>query len=269
MSDPNILVVTKGHPFDRGPFFSMLDDLGMPWTHVEQPAARVFFSPEFAADYDAILLYDMPGIQFGPDGATFEQPSEAYKKHFLELLEAGKGMVFLHHAIAGWPAWPEYAEIVGGRFMYLPGELRGKQVPDSGYRHSVRHGIKKVGEHPITANIPDHFHMTDELYLYEVFADSIEPLLFSDFEFTAEQFYSAARVVNERKMFSNEGWHHPDGSNLVGWTKHYLNSPITYLQGGDDPEAWASAEYQTLLKSALQWVASDAAHTWAQSKKQS
>tara|TARA_B110000037_G_C16882265_1_gene408485 strand:+ start:463 stop:678 length:216 start_codon:yes stop_codon:yes gene_type:complete len=50
------------------------------------------------------------------------------------LLDVGKGMVFMDHAIAAWLAWEEYADIVGGRFLYQAGELREKKVPDSGYR---------------------------------------------------------------------------------------------------------------------------------------
>ena len=41
------LLVTKGHIFDREPFFEMIDALTRPdldtyinWTHVEQPAAE-------------------------------------------------------------------------------------------------------------------------------------------------------------------------------------------------------------------------------------
>ncbi len=269
MPTPNILVITKGHPFDRGAFFDLFDGFGFQWTHVEQPAARVFCQPEMAADYDALVFYDMPGIRFGPDGATFEEPTEAYKQGFLELMEAGKGVVFMHHAIAGWPAWPEYAEIVGGRFLYLPGELRGKSLPDSGYRHSVTHTLNKSGSHPITDSLPDSFSMTDELYLYEVFADSVEPLLTSDYSFTAEQFYSAAKVVQEGKMFNNDGWQHEPGLNYVAWVKHYLNSPISYIQGGDDPVAWESGDYQSLLKNAIEWVISDAAKRWARQRNSS
>ena len=109
MTTPNILLVTKGHPFERDAFFGMFDDMDMNWTHVEQPAAREFFNTELAADYDALVMYDMPGIQFGENGPVMETPSERYKNSFLNLLEAGKGMVFMHHAIAGWPAWEEYA----------------------------------------------------------------------------------------------------------------------------------------------------------------
>ena len=45
------------------------------------------------------------------------------------------------------------------------------------------------------------FTLTDELYLFEVFDDAIEPLLASDFAFVQENFYSAAKVVREQKMF--------------------------------------------------------------------
>ena len=75
MSTPNILLVTKGHPFDYNDFFALFDALDVNWTHVEQPAARVFFSPEVATDYDAFVMYDMPGIKlFGSDGPEFEIP---------------------------------------------------------------------------------------------------------------------------------------------------------------------------------------------------
>ena len=46
MADKEILLITKGHPFERDAFFSTFDALpGVNWTHVEQPAAQVFFDP--------------------------------------------------------------------------------------------------------------------------------------------------------------------------------------------------------------------------------
>ncbi len=263
MTTPNILLVTKGHPFERDAFFSLFDHLEVNWTHVEQPAARVFFNTDLAADYDALVMYDMPGIQFGADGPERETPSDSYKEGLLNLLEAGKGMVFMHHAIAGWPAWEEYAEIIGGRFLYLPDTLRGSHRPDSGYRHKVEHSISVLANHPITLGLPAEFPMTDELYLSEVFENSIEPLLASNYDFTRDNFYSATKAVKDGKMFANEGWEHPDGSNLVGWVKHYRNSPIAYLQGGDDPDAYSSVHYRQLLQNTINWAASDAALDWA------
>ena len=251
-----ILLVTKGHPFEREPFFTMFDALpGVNWTHVEQPAAQALFNVTQATRYDAYVLYDMPGIKFHPDREpTFEQPDEQYKADFLELVHSGHGFVFLHHAIAGWPAWEEYAEIIGGRFLYLPGQLKGTKRQDSGYRHSVEHQVEVVGDHPITRDLPLSMSFTDELYLYEVFEDDVNPLLASDYQFKRDNFYSAAKVVREQKMFDNEGWEHQDGSNLIGWTRIHDSSRIAYLQCGDDPVTYANENFRKLLTNAIHWA---------------
>lgn len=262
MTTPDILLITKGHPFERDAFFGIFDEIDVNWTHVEQPAARVFFDPALAQDYDAFVLYDMPGIQFGPGGAVFETPNETYKENVNRLLAQGKGMVFMHHAIAGWPAWEDYAEIIGGRFLYTADTIRGEAKPDSGYRHKVTHNVSVLQQHPVTDGLPATFPMTDELYLFEVFDDSIQPLLASDYRFTRDNFYSATQAINGR-MFSNEDWQHDDGSNLVGWVKRAACSPVVYLQGGDDPEAYACTHYRRLLQNAIHWVASRDALDWA------
>ena len=252
-----VRVVTKGHPFEPQPFFAMFDALdAVSWQHVEQPEAQALFCVEQAADFDAFVLYDMPGIVFHPGRSPeFNAPEPTYQRRFLELLEQGHGFVFLHHAIAGWPAWPEYADIIGGRFLYLPDSVHGRSRQDSGYRHEVTHEVRVVGSHPVTEGVPERFSLSDELYLYEVFEDDVEPLLASNHEFVAENFYSAAHVVRDGRMFSNEGWHHEPGSNLIGWVRHHGNSRIVYLQCGDGPQAYASPEFRRLLGNAIRWVA--------------
>lgn len=257
---PNTLVVTKGHPFEREPFFTMLEqvfndhELGE-LTHVEHPAAPAVFAPETLAAFDCVLCYDMPGIDFGAGGPDYPEPPQAFKDNLAAATRRGIGFVFLHHAIAGWPAWEPYAELMGGRFCYTPQLLRGHTVPDSGYRHKVRHEVEVVAEHPVTAGVEPRFEMVDELYLAEVFTDSVTPLLRSSHEFVAENFYSAAKVVIEGEMYSNEGWAHEPGSNLVGWTRQEQSSRIVYLQGGDDPEAYANKNYQRLIGNAVRWAA--------------
>lgn len=252
-----VLLITKGHPFEREPFFAMFDALsGVHWTHVEQPAAQALFDPEHAAAYDVFVLYDMPGIEFRQDGPPrFFEPDDAFKGRFRQLLDTGKGMVFLHHAIAGWPAWPEYADLLGGRFLYLPATLRGRECQDSGYRHDVTHHVRVLREHPVTHGVPDGFSITDELYLYEVFEDDVQPLLASDHTFVAENFYSAARVVRDGRMFDNEGWSHEPGSNLIGWVRELGPSRIVYLQSGDGPGAYANPHFRRLLANAIAWAA--------------
>ena len=261
----NLLVVTKGHPFERDAFFSVFEAwTDVACTAVEQPAAQAFFSPQAAAPYDAIVLYDMPGIEFRRDGPpVLHAPPAQLVTGFRELLDAGQGCVFLHHAIAGWPAWDAYAEVIGGRFLYAPAKLRGRPCPDSGYRHGVRHRVSVVGAgHPVVEGLADGFEIEDELYLCEVFEDDVLPLLRSDADFVAENFYSAALAV-QGQMFSREGWAHEPGSNLVAWARRESASPIVYIACGDSPAAYANPGFRRLLENAVRWVASDEAHAWA------
>ena len=255
MSDPHFLVITKGHPFEKGAFFEMLDRLDGQHTHVEQPLAASILDPALMRPYDCLVFYDMPGITFEPGGPIYHAPTEHFKTQFLALLKEGKGMVFFLYAIAGWPSWPEYRRILGGQFLYTPRRVGEAETQDSGYRHKVLHEISVVDPtHPITDGLPHRFSMTDELYLYEVDEPNIRPLLRSDFTFQQEHFYSAAAVVERGLMHHNDGWTHSSGSNLVGWTKQYDNSRICYLQGGDDSEAWQNAHFQQLLNNAIAWA---------------
>ncbi|MEP1593994.1 MAG: ThuA domain-containing protein, partial [Halieaceae bacterium] len=145
-------------------------------------------------------------------------------------------------------------------------ELRGEQWPDSGYRHKVEHTVNVLLDHPVTEGIPGSFQITDELYLCPVFEGDVLPLLSSDFTFDADHFYSAARAV-AGEMNSREGWEHPRGSNLVGWVKSWGNSPIVYLQGGDDAQAMENEHFQKLVHNAVRWVSSEQAHAWARGDK--
>jgi uncharacterized protein len=252
----NILISVKGHPYERDPFAAVFESFeGVRHTFVEQPASQAFLNPQAAEPWDVLVFYDMPGIDFSAQPPNLVAPSETLKIGFKELLAAGKGMVFLHHAIAGWPLWPEYGEIIGGRFFYAPSECRGKTLLDSGYRHDVPHTVSVEDTmHPITKGLDRTFSLTDELYLCEVFENDIHPLLTSDYSFDREHFYSAHHAVTG-KMFCNDDWPHPGGSSLIGWTKTAGASRICYLQPGDGPQTYASEHYRQLLENAIRWAA--------------
>ena len=262
----HVLVAVKGHLFDRTAFdtlFSEMDDVAA--TVVDHPAAARLMNPRGMEGFDALVLYDMPGLDFGAtsERPAYVDPGDEVRAGLRALLEAGKGVVALHHAIAGWPAWPEYAEFLGGSFLYRPGALRGVRKPDSGYRHDSRYSALNVApDHPVMQGIPASFPLTDELYLYEVFEDEVTPLLRSDYAFQEENFYSALAAMSGRRN-DNEGWSHPPGSNLIGWAKRALRSPLGYLQPGDGPNVYADPVVRRLVHNAIHWVISDEASAWA------
>jgi hypothetical protein len=255
----NVLLVTKGHPYARDAFHALFDAIAdCAVTHVEHPAAQVFFDPAQAAPYDAIVLYDMPGIDFAQRSPLrFVPPSDAVKRGFRALLEAGKGIVFLHHAIAGWPAWPEYGEWTGARFLYAPGRAYGRDYPDSGYRHDVKHRVTPVDpRHPVCAGVEAGYEITDELYLCPVFEERVTPLLRSSHAFVAENFYSSARAI-AGQMYSSEGWTHPPGSNLAAWAQRIGRSQTVTILGGDGPVAYENTGLRRVIENAIRWVAAE------------
>ena len=235
---------------------------------MEQPAAQAFFSPEASAPYDAFVLYDMPGIEFRREGgARFHTPPRTLVEDFHALLAQGKGFVFLHHAIAGWPAWPGYAEILGGSFLYEPATVRGRQRPDSGYRHGVTHRVSPAAtDHPVLEGLGDGFEIEDEVYLFDVHEDEVVPLLRSDFDFVEENFFSASLAIRGER-FSRRDWSHPPGSNLIAWAHRRGASPIVYLAMGDGPSAYENPGFRKVLENAVRWVASPEAHAWARSRQ--
>lgn len=254
--DKRILAVTRGHNFERNTFTAMVDGLdGLAVSQVEQPAAETFFRPEISAEWDAYLMYDMPGYTFHRDHrpADLHDPSPEFRENFLAAVERGHGFVFVHHALASWPTWPEYADVMGGRFRFIRGGGIG-DAPDSGYRHEVDQTIRVVDpDHPVTAGLDGGFEIRDETYLCEV-SDEVRPLLATSTPLTVENHWSSWNAVLGRRD-TNDGWEHPAGSGTVAWERPHPRSRIVYLQFGDGPSAYQNPAFQRLLSNALHWVA--------------
>jgi type 1 glutamine amidotransferase len=239
------------------------------WTQVQHPAAPALFDAERARAFAAILCYDMPGLDFkkgggsGGAGVDFVQPPAFLKSGMDSLLEQGKPFIFLHHALAGWPAWPRYQDIVGGRFHYK--RDAAANILDSGYLHAVKHRVRVVADHPITAGVDREFEIEDELYLTDVDEAGKIPLLRSSFDFDPQAFNSAHEAAVNDRLFARYPWKRPHGSNLIAWLKRAGNSPVVYIQCGDGPAAYANPSLRAVLANTVAWITSAAAREWARS----
>jgi type 1 glutamine amidotransferase len=259
-----VLAITGGHRVDHDAFRQMLaaicDERGWVFAHAVQPEAQRWLTPEHRGAFDAILCHDIPGLALargtepapvGPD----QQTAEALRA----VLDAGQGLVVLHHALAGWPGWPGWAEVLGGRYHYAPGELRGQAVPDSGFRYA--HYTASPQEHPVTDGVPA-FDLDDELYCCPVFEDDVVALLRAT-DVEPGDFHETYREVLGTRGPTTPLWQHPPASDLIGWAKAAGRSPLVYLQPGDGPATFANPHFRHLLANALAWVASPDAHEWA------
>jgi hypothetical protein len=248
-----LLVLSGGHPYEAGPFAELLASVDWEVTHLVHPEAEGAVAEGALAQADAALFYDMPGYTFAHGRVETTPPSPGFIAAIRTHFAGGKGAVAMHHALAGWAEWPEWAEMLGGRFLYQPDEVRGEEMLDSGYRHDVAYEAEVLADHPVTAGLPATFTMCDELYLAQVFANDVTPLIRARHAFIRENFYSAAQAV-AGAMFSNAGWDHPPGSDLIAWTRPVGAGQLVYLQPGDGPATYASPHLRRLLANALDYV---------------
>lgn len=255
-----VFVATKGHAFCRDAFEGMLRAVGVEPTMVDQPAAAMLLEPGAMARFDAVLLYDMPGMDFGApvsERPGFVEPETAFREGFSTLLQAGKGIVAMHHSLAGWPAWPDYGAALGGRFLYKPSSGCGS----SGYVPNIGYTVRQAAEHPVLAGLPERFDLFDELYACERLPDaSMVPLLMRATPVEQGRVLSAMHAVRREEQGD---WTPPADDPVIAWAKTASASPLVYLQPGDGPQTYENENYRLLLGNALRWVASPEARRWA------
>lgn len=249
-----LIVLSGGHPYEAGPFEDLLASLeGWRVTHHVHPEAEQAVAEGALREADAILFYDMPGYRFAAGKASVRPPSFTYRRAITEYFARGGGAVAMHHALAGWADWPEWAEMLGGRFLYEPGYVHGERHLDSGYRHAVHYEAHILAaDHPVTAGLPSRFPLCDELYLAPVWG-AATPLLRADHAFVRDNFYSSAQAV-AGQMFSNEDWDHRPEGDVIVWEKPVGAGRLVYIQPGDGPSAYEDPHLRRLLANALAFV---------------
>lgn len=145
-----VLVVTSGHDYEPT-FYTVFE--GQPdirWTHAA--THREAFSAKMKDRWDVVVLYDMHNTI-----------GDAEAKHLREYVEAGKGVLALHHAIVNYTSWPWWhEEVIGGKYYEKPVEGHAA----SQYKHDmpmIVRPVKGKGNHPIVRGVGEIVTM-DEWY---------------------------------------------------------------------------------------------------------
>lgn len=249
----------KGHAFDRNAFESMLRICGAEPTIVDQPAATAMIEADLLGDYDVVVLHDMWGLDFRAprdERPAPVEPGAALKAGWAKVLARGTGVLAIHHAIAAWPAWDDYARMLGGRFLYRDGALCGTARQDSGYCPDVRYTAATV-PHAVTAGVAESFDLDDELYTMELLEEEgLQPLLTRVTDIDPARFLSAQNAV---RRIEGATWSPPNDARLIGWAKTAGASRVVYLQPGDGPQTFVHPEYRKLIANALGWIAEEQA----------
>jgi type 1 glutamine amidotransferase len=216
-----ILVLTGGHDYKAEPFNQMLASLGPGITYqvAEFPAAYNMFLPVNRDRYDVLVFYHM-----------WDKITDDQARVFAECIKSGKPVVALHHSICAFESWPEYRNIIGGKYFLNPTTVNGKEYPAGSYIHDLHFSVKVIDpKHPVTRGVED-FEIFDETYKGYYVADEVIPLLATD-ESSSEQ--------------------------IIAWAKKYGKARIVVLQSGHDTPTFENPDYRKLLKQAIEWVFRD------------
>jgi uncharacterized protein len=213
-----LLVVTGNHNYNKETFNDMFKSLGtnMTFQVIEFPAAFDMFLPENRSKYDVLVFYHM-----------WQKITEEQKKPFAECIRDGKPVVVLHHSICAFDDWPEYWNIIGGKYFHKPTLLNGKEYPACSYIHDIKFTANIVNRnHPVTKGIND-FELIDETYKGYYVDPGVDKLI------TTSDTTSTP---------------------VIGWAKTYGKSRIVTLQSGHDSPTFQNPFFRKLLKQSIEWV---------------
>jgi len=213
-----VLVVTGGHDFEQEPFFQVFkDNPEITFKAVEHPNAQALFKADAAKDYDVLVFYDM-----------HQEITDEAKADLLARLKDGKGLVVLHHAVADYQKWPEYAKIIGAKYYLEKTVVNGVEKARSAYKHGMHFTLHVADPaHPVTKGVKD-YEIHDETYKWFDVADGVHPLLTTD---------------------------EPESNHVLAWAKTYENARVVYMQSGHDHFAYENPNFRQVLRQAIAWTA--------------
>ena len=205
-----VQVVTGGHTFDPEFYELFVDRPDLAVTVTGHPDA---YTRDLRTDTDVLVLYDI-----------ISEIGDQKRDNLKAFLEAGHGLVVLHHAIADFGAWPLWSEqVVGGKYLLQPEGGR----PASTYKHGEDVFVRAVGTHPITRGLAP-LHFRDETYHGMWISPRVSVLL-------------------ETTNLTSDG--------PVAWIGPYDKSRVVYIQLGHDRVAQQNPDYQELVHRAILWTA--------------
>jgi type 1 glutamine amidotransferase len=170
-------------------------------------------------DFDAILFFGVREIELTP-----EQRSDLMS--FVK--EDGKGFVVAHSGITAFLSWPEFGEMLGGRFDEHPWNVTTAKivVEDPGF--------------PAMKGFPSSLLLRDEHYQLKAFS--------------RQNVHVLATLDPSSLDLKAPLVHRTDGDFPVAWAKTYGKGRVFYSTLGHLPEVWDNPAIQRMYFEALRWA---------------
>jgi type 1 glutamine amidotransferase len=138
----------------------------------------------------------------------------------------GKGFVAAHTATTAFLSWPEFGEMLGGKYDDHPWGSTSGTI------------INEDPNFPATKHFPATFPFSDEFYQTKNYSrDKVHVLLRLDMA----------------KMPSNTGVHRTDGDFPLAWAKMYGKGRVFYSSLGHAAGTWDNPDVYHMYFEALKW----------------
>jgi type 1 glutamine amidotransferase len=169
--------------------------------------------------FDAIFFFGVREIDL-----TLQQ-----RKDLLAFVhDDGKGFVATHAGATAFFSWPEFGDMLGGRFDEHPWGITDATV------------IVEDATAPMMAHLPRSFVVNDEHYQIK--------------EFSRDRMHVLARLDPGKLNLSATLVHRKDGDFPIAWTKTYGKGRVFYSTLGHHRELWDTPWMQKMYFEALKWT---------------
>jgi type 1 glutamine amidotransferase len=170
-------------------------------------------------DFDAIFFFGVREIDL----------SSNQRADLLSFVrDDGKGFVAAHSAATAFFSWPEFGEMLGGRFDEHPwGVADGTVVVDAPTFPAMRHFPARVVVH-------------DELYQLK--------------DFSRDKIHVLAHLDASTLDLTQPLVHRTDGDFPAAWAKTYGRGRVFYSILGHDADDWDNPLVQKMYVEAIRWA---------------
>jgi uncharacterized protein len=141
--------------------------------------------------------------------------------------EDGKGFVAAHTATTAFLSWPEFGDMLGGRYDNHPWNTVEAPV------------INEDPSFPATKHLPPVFNFTDEFYQTKDFSRSNARVLLR---------------LDTSRLPPNPEFRRTDGEFPLAWARMYGKGRVFYSSRGHDAKTWDNPDVYHMYFEAMKWA---------------
>jgi type 1 glutamine amidotransferase len=141
--------------------------------------------------------------------------------------EDGKGFVAAHTGTTAFLSWPEFGDLIGGRYDNHPWNTVAAPV------------INEDPTFPATKHLPQVFNFTDEFYQTKDFSRANARVLLR---------------LDTSRLPPNPEFRRTDGDFPLAWAKMYGKGRVFYSSLGHDAKTWDNSDVYRMYFEAIKWA---------------